>query len=120
MRGTFEASSGQTSYSRPKNTSNESGASKSVSWKKRTNENFSTELEALITKIIENKMSPESKNSSPESDDDDDNDGEMYNLDKVDEFLNTKGTKNKPVDLVDDMEIEVTEVAKKKSQSGSD
>ena len=113
MRGTFEASSGQTSYSRPKNTSNESGASKSVSWKKRTNENFSTELKALITKIIENKMSPESKNSSPESDNDDDNDGEMYNLDKVDEFLNTKGTKNKPVDLVDDMDVEVTEEAKK-------
>ena len=57
-------------------------------------------------------MSPTKSDSSPDIksvSESSDNDKEIYNLEKIDQFLNEEGTKNKPVHLTDDMEIEVTE-----------
>ena len=122
MRETFENSKGTTSYTRPSN-SDSNHNHKKVTWKKNTNsnDNYAAELTNLLGKMIEKATSSPAKAKHEDDSNSDSDDGvEHYNLDTIDAFLDKEGTKNKPVELDDKMEVETTTEAKKKSQDGSD
>lgn len=124
MRQTFESNKGSTSYTRPSNSDKQNQKNKNVSWKKPTNDNYAVELRNLLGKMIDEaatgKSSPAEGNSDNDSKSSSDDEVEHYNLDTINEFLDKDGTKNKPVELDDKMEVEVSTEAKKKSQDGSE
>ena len=124
MRQTFESSQGKTSYSRPSNSHHDNNK-KSVSWQKNTKENYAAELTTILGKMINQVAEKGKSNPASETSDDDtnttsDDHAEQYNIDKINEFLSDAGTKNKPVEIDDQMEVETSEESKKKSQSGSE
>ena len=120
MRETFENSKGTTSYTRPSN-SDSNHNHKKVTWKKNTNsnDNYAAELTNLLGKMIEKATSSPAKAKNEDDSNSDSDDGvEHYNLDTIDAFLDKEGTKNKPVELDDKMEVETTTEAKKNCRMG--
>ena len=78
-------------------------------------------LGKMINQVAEKgKSNPASETSDDDTNTTSDDHAEQYNIDKINEFLSDAGTKNKPVEIDNQMEVETSEEAKKKSQSGSE